>query len=108
MAHNHIHEGHKHDNETIKLTGEDGKEVEFIIEATLKVDDDEYAILIPASEDGDDAFVFKIVMQNGEEVLVEVEDDEEFEAVAKAYDELMDEGDDDDDDDDDDEDEDEE
>lgn len=93
MSHNHSHEGHDHDHdhvhETIKLTGEDGKEVEFIIEATLKVDDDEYAILIPADEEGDDAFVFKIVTQNGEEVLVEVEDDEEFEAVAKAYDELM-------------------
>lgn len=93
MSHNHNHEGHHHDHETIKLTGEDGKEVEFIIEATLKVDEDEYAILIPADGDGDDAFVFKIVTKDGEEVLVEVEDDEEFEAVAKAYDELMDESD---------------
>ena len=96
MSHTHDHD-HDHEHEIIKLTGEDGKEVEFIVEATLKVDDDEYAILIPAHEDSDDAFVFKIVTQNGEEVLVEVEDDEEFEAVAKAYDELIDEEDDEDD-----------
>lgn len=74
----------------IALTDENGVENEFEVLATLEIDETEYAILLPLDEEeGDEALVFKIVREDGEEILEYVEDDEEIELVAQAYDELL-------------------
>lgn len=73
----------------ITLLDENGAETEFEIIATLELNEDEYAVLLPM--DGtDEAVIFKIIDENdGESVLEYVSDDEEFEAVAAAYEELV-------------------
>ncbi len=70
---------------------ETGEKKEFEVVATLKINDTEYAILLPTDEDTDEGLVFKVVKENGEEILQYVDNDEEIEEVAKAYDEMIEE-----------------
>lgn len=78
-------------DKTIALIDEEGNEKEFEIIATLEVKDNEYAILLPLDEDTDEGVVFKIVEEDGEEVLEYVEDDDEFNMVAEAYEAIIEE-----------------
>ena len=76
------------DRETITLLDESGEETEFEVLGVVAVEDINYAILIPVDEDEeeDQAYIFRIdTDENGEEVLSEVDDDEEFEIVKDAW-----------------------
>ncbi|SKC69647.1 DUF1292 domain-containing protein [Maledivibacter halophilus] len=75
----------------IRLVDENNKETEFEVIATLEVNETEYAILLPLNEDTNEGLVFKIIEEDGEEVLQYVESDKEIDLVAKAYEELMEE-----------------
>lgn len=83
------------DDNLITLVDEDGQEHEFVVECTLEVDGETYAVLIP-QDDGDldddeaEAFIFRVEGSDGEEQLVTVDDEEEFERVAEAFAELED------------------
>lgn len=71
---------------TLPLFDEEGNEVEFEVITKLDIEDKEYVIVVPKDEDVDEAVCLRIdVDENGEEVLVPVEDDEEFEKVSEAY-----------------------
>lgn len=77
------------ENNTIVLFDEDGNEVEFELIASLDVDDNTYVIVTPTEEDTDDAYILRVEQdENGEDVFVGIEDDDEFNAVAEAYEEL--------------------
>jgi cation transport regulator ChaC len=56
---------------------------------TFKVDEQEYAILQPCDTGNEEGIIFKIVEEDGEEVLEYLTDDEEFERVAQEYEALM-------------------
>ncbi len=71
---------------TITLTDEEGKETEFEVITKLDIEDKEYVVVVPKGEEVDDAIALRIDNNdNGEEVLVPVEEDEEFNMVAEAY-----------------------
>ncbi len=78
---------------TIVLTDEDGDEYEFTVIDVLDVDDKEYLVLLPP--EGEDAEVDEAVIlrlevdENGEEVLYDIEDDEEWDRVSQAWEERM-------------------
>lgn len=78
-------------DEIIVLIDENGKEVKFEIIANFEVNDQEYAVLSPVDSDDDSATIFKIVDDGDEPVLEYLTDDDEFEFVAKAYEELLEE-----------------
>ena len=75
----------------IIFTGEDGENIEFfVIEETL-VSGNKY-LLVCDNEDEDEAeaTILKEINADGEEAVYEfVEDDVEFAAVAKLFDELV-------------------
>lgn len=76
---------------TYLLTDEDGKESEFEFIGKGEVDGKHYIALIPL-EDNDDGFyvVLRVdVDENGEEVLVSIDDDDEFEKVSAYFDEKL-------------------
>ncbi len=79
------------DEHIITLLDENDQETDFEVIATLKVNGTDYAILIPLNELGDEAFIFKMIEENGEYVLECIEDDEEFNMVADAYEKLIEE-----------------
>lgn len=77
----------------VVLMDEDGSEHEFEVLDIIEVDGAEYAVLFPIEEgendEEDEAIILKISKdENGEEVLHEIEDDEEWEKVADAYDSM--------------------
>ena len=75
------------DIETITLYDENGEELEFEVLGVVNVDDNDYAILLPVFEEDDEqAYIFCIdIDEDGEEVLTEIEDDDEFERVKEAW-----------------------
>jgi len=82
--------------DVVTLLDEEGQEHQFVVLDILMVDDREYAILIPA-EDGmanqdageQEAVIFRIVENEDEQTLMVVEDDDEWDAVARAWEEQM-------------------
>jgi len=91
MTHDHEH---SLEDEIITLTDEDGQEHQFAILDVIEVDNKEYAILIPTdeaeAENEDEAVILRLETdESGEEVLVDIEDDEEWQRVAQVWEELV-------------------
>jgi uncharacterized protein YrzB (UPF0473 family) len=77
------------ERETITLYDENGQETEFEVLGVVSVEENDYAILLPLDEEEeeeDNAYIFRIdTDENGEELLTEVENDEEFQKVKEAW-----------------------
>lgn len=90
------------DQETnvITLVDEEGHEHRFTLLNVIEVESAKYAVMIPehqeaANEEEEEAVIFRIETDaEGEEVLVDIEDDDEFAKVCEALDELDEEDDD--------------
>ena len=68
------------------LTDEEGNESEFEFLGEMSIDDITYLALIPLGGDEDEYVVLKVeVDENGDELLVTIDDDEEFDRVADAF-----------------------
>lgn len=74
----------------IVLNDENGVETEFEVVTKLDIEDKEYVIVVPKGEDVEEAIALRIDKdEKGNEVLVTIEDDEEFEIVSEAYETLF-------------------
>lgn len=77
------------EDEVLTLTDEEGNEHEFSVIDIIEMDGSEYAILLPlegGEEDQDEAIILRIDSDDdGNEVLVDIEDDEEWEKVADTW-----------------------
>lgn len=74
------------------LTDDEGKEVEFEHIDTIEMDDECYVLLLPVEDPDDGVVILKFETdENGDEILVGVENDDEAMAVLKKYDESVDE-----------------
>jgi len=73
----------------VTLTDEDGVEREFEIIGSMELDGNSYLALIALDGDPDEYIVLKVVEENGEEFLITIDDDEEFDRVADAFDNEM-------------------
>ena len=82
------------ENDIFTLTDEDGNEIEFELIAQCERNGNKYFAMIPV-EDGDkdddvcEYVVLKLAVDNGEEVLVTVDDDDELDDVADYFDDLF-------------------
>lgn len=87
------------DIEIIELVDDEGNEHLFELVAELEMEGNLYKVLIPYeenAEEDEETEVEVIILksqtdENGEEFLVDIEDDEEWEKVADAWQELMEE-----------------
>lgn len=85
---------HEYAEEFVILTDEDGNEYEFEIVDVIEVDGQRYAILCPADEDVmDEGYVVMrfALAEEDEEILIDIEDDAEWEKVVNFWEELLDE-----------------
>ncbi|MBM7855027.1 uncharacterized protein YrzB (UPF0473 family) [Desulfohalotomaculum tongense] len=79
----------EHD-EVITLVDEENQEHDFTVVDVLEVEGSEYAILLPVQEDTDEAIILKFAKdEDGNDLLVDIEEDEEWEKVADAWEELV-------------------
>ena len=80
-------------NEYYTLTDEDGNELEFEMIGQCEMNGVTYYAMIPAESDDNGEFyeytILKSVMEDGEEMLVSIDDDEEFDNVADYFDDLF-------------------
>ncbi|MGB9679481.1 MAG: DUF1292 domain-containing protein [Thermoanaerobacteraceae bacterium] len=80
------------DPEIIQLVDENGQEVDFELVASFELDETRYAVVVPVEGEGEDAYILKVDQdENGEDIFVGIEDEEEFNDVVEAYNELMEE-----------------
>ncbi len=79
------------ETESVTLTDEDGVEKNFDIIGNLEIDGNTYFALVDAESDADEYIILKSALdENGEEILITIDDDDEFDRVADAFDdELM-------------------
>jgi len=80
--------------EVITLVDEEGAEHDFTVIDIIEVDGSEYAILLPVEEDNEEesneAIILKFARdEEGSELLVDIEDDEEWEKVSDAWEEML-------------------
>ena len=72
----------------VVLVDEEGIEHEFLLVDMIEVDGNQYAVLSPVDgeEESDEAIILKIAVdENGEEMLYDIEDDEEWEKVVDLW-----------------------
>lgn len=80
------------ENNTVTLVDEEGAEFHFKLVDMIEVEEQEYAILLPTDAEELEAVILKVVTdENGEEILTNIDDDEEWEMVASAWQAAMDE-----------------
>ena len=89
----------EHDAEefdTVVITDDEGKDHEFLHLDTLELEGSTYFVLMPISEDesededADEAIILKLGKDaEGGEMLLDIEDDEEWEKVADAWENLV-------------------
>ena len=82
------------EDEIITLTDDDGKDHEFVVVDVIEVSNKEYAILLPIDADEEEeaeAVILRLEKDSaGGDVLTDIESEEEWEQVAQAYEELLD------------------
>lgn len=80
---------------TVTLTLDNDEVVECAVLTVYTVADKEYIALLPLNEDGEsedgDVYLYRYEEADGEPALSNIEDDEEYEIAADAFDEWMDE-----------------
>lgn len=81
---------------TVELTLDNDEVVECAILTLFEAGGKEYIALLPLNEDGEtedgDVYLYRYTEDaNGEPELENIEDDDEYEIVAEAFDELLDE-----------------
>ncbi len=72
--------------EIVTLTDEEGVESDFEVIGSLELDDNEYLALVPVDSQEDEYIILKLQVEDGEEILVTIDDDDEFDRVADAFD----------------------
>lgn len=96
--HNHDHDCNCgcNDEVTVTLTLDNDEVIECAVLTIYSVDDKEYIALLPLDEEGDnedgEVYIYRYVeTADGEPTLENIEDDDEYEAAADAFDEWLDE-----------------
>jgi uncharacterized protein YrzB (UPF0473 family) len=73
----------------ITLLDDDGNEIECEVIDMFEFEEKEYAVLLPTDEE--DPYILRIDKdEDGNELFAMIEDDNEFDRVSEAYDELLD------------------
>ena len=75
------------------LTDEEGHELKFELIGKAELKGTQYYAFIPADEESDGEFceytILKAVIEDGEEMLVSIDDDDEFDDAADYFDDLF-------------------
>ncbi len=75
------------------LTDEDGNESEFTLIGSVEMKGNTYYALVPADLDEESEYLEYVILkkatEDGEEVLISVDDDDEYDDVADYFDDLF-------------------
>lgn len=89
------HCGCNEDTVTVTLTLDNDETLECVVLTIYSAGENEYIALLPIDEDNEneegDVFIYRYSEENGEPKLDNIEDDDEYEIAADAFDEWLDE-----------------
>ena len=78
------------EDEVVTLVDEEGAEHDFTVIDIIEVKGAEYAIMLQVDEENNEAIILKFSKdEDGNELLVDIEDDEEWEKVSDAWEEMI-------------------
>jgi len=81
--------------DTVILTDEDGEQHEFQVVDFIQVEGKDYAVLLPKEvdlDDEDEAIILRMEEdKDGHTLLVEIDEDDEWDRVAEAWEDLIEE-----------------
>ena len=78
------------DREFLTLTDEDGEETEFEIVDKIVANGTEYLALVPAVESEEDGlYIYKVIVEDGDEYIEPIEDDKEFEEISETFEDRL-------------------
>ena len=82
--------GHDHDHEEniFVIENDEGEEREMVMVYTFESEDNMYAVLLDRQDPERDGVIFRIEEEGEEAFLVGIEDDEEWNRVAKIYEDI--------------------
>lgn len=76
------------EKQLIETTDENGNVINFELYDIVEVDEQEYALLLPADSDDEEIVLMRLSQENDEYVFESIDDDEEFNKVAQYLDTL--------------------
>ena len=77
-------------DEIFTLTDEEGNESDFALIGQKEIDGVLYLALVPDGEgESGEYVILKVVTEDGEEILVTIDDDDEFDRVADIFDDEL-------------------
>ena len=80
----------ENDREFLTLTDEEGNEHELEIVDKIVVNGTEYLALVPAEEcEEDGLYIYKVIVEDGEEYIEPIEDDKEFEEISETFEDRL-------------------
>ena len=83
------------EREFFTLTDEDCNEIEFELIGTVEVEGVTYHAMIPADQQGEEQGFYEYVIlktetdEDGEDMLVTIDDDAEFDKIADIFDDMF-------------------
>ena len=78
------------DCEFLTLTDEEGNEHELLIIDKIVVNGTEYLALVPAVESEEDGlYIYKVIVEDGDEYIEPIEDDKEFEEISETFEDRL-------------------
>ena len=87
-----INKNEEYNPDIVTLTDDEGKEYNFEVLDAIETDTDRYLALLPQYddpqkmlEDSGELVIVKVIEEDGEEFFCEIEDDDEYETVADAF-----------------------
>ncbi|WP_018751621.1 DUF1292 domain-containing protein [Paenibacillus sanguinis] len=86
--HDHDHD-HEHEEFVLTLTDEQGNDVEMVLVETFDVSEKVYALLLERNNPDADGIILRMEEENEEMVLYNIEDEQEWQQVEEAYNELV-------------------
>lgn len=82
--------------DVVTVLDEDGNQHQFELVDAIETDSGRYVAMIPYYENPQDAInddgelvILAVVEENGEDILVPIEDDEEFDAIADIFEDRL-------------------
>ena len=73
-------------DDVFTLTDEDGTEQQFSLLGSCELEGTEYLALVPMDENSEEYVILKLETdENGEDILVTIDDDDEFDRVADIF-----------------------
>lgn len=83
-------------NDIVSVVDENGVQHQFEVLDAIETDEGRYVALTPVYDDPAEAvaddgelIVLKVVEENGEDLLVPIEDDDEFDEIAEIFEERL-------------------